>query len=164
IKLDRLQKVVSIPDILELRARAEQLLAQADRQVLEYALRIERASRPGGDFTKEEPWMKYSPKAISDLDLRLNFDKVHGPDAEELRENVIHRGATPRCGFWMLRTSAAYAVILGDKFLKPEHIKHVAPDVLRHNILLKDEAKLEHMTEDQVTAKILERVPVTAAA
>ncbi len=42
----------------------------------------------------------------------------------------------------------------------PEDVKAVAPDVLRHRVLLTFEAEAEDVSPDKVIAKILEAVEV----
>jgi MoxR-like ATPase len=42
----------------------------------------------------------------------------------------------------------------------PEDVKDVAPDVLRHRVLLSYEAEAENVTSDQVVKRLLERVEV----
>ncbi len=42
----------------------------------------------------------------------------------------------------------------------PEDVKDVAPDVLRHRVLLSYEAEAENVSSDQVVKRILERVEV----
>jgi MoxR-like ATPase len=42
----------------------------------------------------------------------------------------------------------------------PEDVKEVAPDVLRHRILLTYEAEAENVTSENLIARLLERVEV----
>ena len=44
--------------------------------------------------------------------------------------------------------------------MTPEDVKEIAPDVLRHRILLTYEAEAEDVTSDTVVERILERVEV----
>jgi len=48
----------------------------------------------------------------------------------------------------------------GRGYVKPEDIKAVAHDVLRHRILLTYEAEAEQKTSDEMITKILEKIKV----
>ncbi|NDH00412.1 MAG: ATPase, partial [Opitutae bacterium] len=42
----------------------------------------------------------------------------------------------------------------------PQDLKDIAPDVLRHRIIVSYEAEAENVTSDMIIQKILETVPV----
>ena len=52
------------------------------------------------------------------------------------------------------------AFLQGRGFVVPEDVKEVAPDVLRHRLLLTYEAEAENVTTEMVVARILECVEV----
>jgi MoxR-like ATPase len=52
------------------------------------------------------------------------------------------------------------AVFKGRGYVIPEDVKEVAPDVLRHRVLLSYEAEAENVSSDQVVSRILERIEV----
>ncbi len=74
--------------------------------------------------------------------------------------DFIAWGASPRATLALLSASRAHAFLQGRGYVVPEDVKAVAPDVLRHRVLLTYEAEAENITSDQVLAKILERVEV----
>ncbi|KAA0250198.1 MAG: MoxR family ATPase [Acidobacteria bacterium] len=74
--------------------------------------------------------------------------------------DFISYGASPRATLALLAASRAHAFLQGRGYVVPEDVKEVAPDVLRHRVLLGYEAEAENMTSDQVIARILERVEV----
>ena len=51
-------------------------------------------------------------------------------------------------------------MINGRGYVKPEDIKAVAYDVLRHRILLTYEAEAEQRTSDEIITTILDRIKV----
>ena len=69
-------------------------------------------------------------------------------------------GASPRATLALLAAARAHAFLQGRGYVVPEDIKEIAPDVLRHRVLLSYEAEAENVTSDQVVARILERVEV----
>jgi len=42
----------------------------------------------------------------------------------------------------------------------PQDLKDIAPDVLRHRIIVSYEAEAENVTSDEIIQKILDTVPV----
>ena len=48
----------------------------------------------------------------------------------------------------------------GRGFVTPQDVKDLAPDVLRHRVLLTYEAEAEEVSADDVIVKVLARVPV----
>jgi MoxR-like ATPase len=87
---------------------------------------------------------------------------TRNPKAYGLSElsDFVSYGASPRATLALLSTARAHAFLQGRGYVIPEDVKDVAPDVLRHRVLLSYEAEAENVTSDQVIAKILERVEV----
>ncbi|MGN6313067.1 MAG: AAA family ATPase, partial [Rhodanobacteraceae bacterium] len=54
----------------------------------------------------------------------------------------------------------ARAWLLGRDYVLPEDVQALAPDVLRHRVLLGYEAEAEGMRVDDIVARLLERVPL----
>ena len=48
----------------------------------------------------------------------------------------------------------------GRAYVTPQDVKDMAPDVLRHRILLTYEAEAEETTTDSIIERILAKVPV----
>ena len=69
-------------------------------------------------------------------------------------------GASPRASIALARAGAARALIEGREAVTPDDIKAVAPDVLRHRILLTYYADAEGIPVDRVIGEILEAVRV----
>jgi MoxR-like ATPase len=73
---------------------------------------------------------------------------------------LIAYGASPRASIYLAQAARAHAFLRGRPYVVPEDVKALAPDVLRHRVLLTFEAEAEDVTSDGVVAKILETVDV----
>lgn len=71
-------------------------------------------------------------------------------------------GASPRGTIALDRCARALAWLDGRDYVTPEDVRTMAYDTLRHRILLTFEAEAEGMTPDQLLARLLELVPVSA--
>ncbi len=72
----------------------------------------------------------------------------------------ITYGASPRGTIALERCARAHAWLDGRDYVTPRDIHAVAPDVLRHRILLSFEAEADGVSSDDVVAALLERIPV----
>ena len=78
---------------------------------------------------------------------------------QELSE-WIEWGGSPRASLALDRCAKAHAWLLERDFVSPEDLQQIAPDVLRHRILLSYTAESRGMDADEVIRRILELVPV----
>jgi MoxR-like ATPase len=72
----------------------------------------------------------------------------------------IQYGASPRASMALDRCARAYAWINERDFVTPEDIQVIAPDVLRHRIILSFEAEADGITTDACVQELLSRVAV----
>jgi len=72
----------------------------------------------------------------------------------------IQYGASPRASMALDRCARAYAWINERDFVTPEDIQIIAPDVLRHRIILSFEAEADGITTDACVQELLSRVAV----
>jgi MoxR-like ATPase len=70
----------------------------------------------------------------------------------------VRWGAGPRAGQAMILTAKARALLLGRFAVTLDDIKHVAPPVLRHRVLLNFKAEAEGITSDDVTLHLIESI------
>jgi len=68
-------------------------------------------------------------------------------------------GASPRAALTLLRVAKATALIAGQPYVVPEHVKHVASMVLAHRLVLGPDARMNGATGDQIVAEALHAVP-----
>jgi MoxR-like ATPase len=73
--------------------------------------------------------------------------------------SLIEFGASPRATIALAQSSRAHAFLRGRDFVSPDDVKAMAPDVLRHRVLLTYEAEAESVTSDQVVSRVLDAVP-----
>ena len=104
------------------------------------------------------------------LDPRLReyiVSLVHAtrePASVGLKELVgrIRYGASPRATIWLALTSRANAFLDGRDFVTPADIKRIAPDVLRHRVVLNFEAEAEGRTADEVVQNVIDTLVLDA--
>ncbi len=101
-----------------------------DQKIVDYIVDVVRASR--------------DPQSVGLRDLRA----------------LIQFGASPRASIYLAQAARAHAFMRGRAYVVPEDVKAMAPDVLRHRVLLTFEAEAEDVTSDAVVQKILEAVDV----
>ncbi|TAN08451.1 MAG: MoxR family ATPase [Rhodanobacteraceae bacterium] len=81
------------------------------------------------------------------------------PWAPELRGKIAW-GASPRASIALERCARAAAWLAGRDYVLPEDVQSLAPDVLRHRVVLGYEADAEGLRVDAVVQQLLERVPL----
>ena len=110
---------------------AQQLVNQIyiDDKVIEYILKIIFASRNPKDYD------------LGDI------------------KHYIEYGASPRATLAITQAAKAHAFIKKRHFVIPDDVKAVAPDVLRHRIILTYEAEAENITSETIIQKILRIIP-----
>jgi MoxR-like ATPase len=72
---------------------------------------------------------------------------------------LIEYGASPRATISLAQASRAHAFLRGRAFVTPDDVKAIAPDVLRHRVVLTFEAEAEEVTSDDLVRRVLARVP-----
>jgi MoxR-like ATPase len=72
----------------------------------------------------------------------------------------VELGASPRAGVHLLAAAKAAARLDGRGYVTPDDVASVAPDVLRHRLLLRAEAELDRYRPDDAVQAALDAVPV----
>jgi len=73
---------------------------------------------------------------------------------------MISYGASPRASIWLGMAARAHAFLSGRGYVTPQDVKSMAPDVLRHRMILSYEAEAEETCADDLIKIILERIEV----
>ncbi len=73
---------------------------------------------------------------------------------------LIRCGASPRGTINLALASKAYAFLNGRNYVSAQDIKDLAPDILRHRILLSYEAEAEGVSSEDVIRELLDKLPV----
>ncbi len=69
-------------------------------------------------------------------------------------------GASPRATIGMIEGARALALLRGRRYVLPEDITDLVPDVLRHRIVLSYEALAEGLNPDTLIERVMKAVPV----
>jgi MoxR-like ATPase len=102
----------------------------------------------------------YADKKIKEYVAEI-VDATRHPEKYKLDLNGhIEYGASPRASLWLILAAKAHAMIKGRGYVKPEDVKAIAHDVLRHRVLLTYEAEAEQKTSDEIITKILDKIKV----
>jgi MoxR-like ATPase len=112
--------------------RARDMVRQiyVDEKIKEYVLDLVLTTRQPGN------------NGLSDLNMLINF------------------GASPRASINLINASRAHAFLQGRGYVTPEDIKQIAPDVLRHRIIITYEAEAENINSDHIVQRILDHTDV----
>jgi MoxR-like ATPase len=124
------QEVRSVLDARRIAALREAVRAiPASEEILDYAVRLTRGSRPGeeGEVTAVTQWLRW--------------------------------GAGPRAGQAMILAGKARGLLQGRFHVTPEDVQAVAPAVLRHRIHPGFRAEAEGMDGEALIRLLLEQVP-----
>ncbi|MBE7471454.1 MAG: ATPase [Anaerolineae bacterium] len=73
---------------------------------------------------------------------------------------LIAFGASPRATIYLIMAARAHAFLKGRGFVTPEDIKQIAPDVLRHRVVISYEAEAEEITSAEIVQRILDQIEV----
>ena len=128
--------VSSAKSILQMREHVEQIYV--DERIKEYILRIVMATRPGNELSASE----VKPEAL-----------------REIQEGV-QIGASPRATIFLSKAAKAHALLEQRAYVTPDDIKAVAPEILRHRLILSFEAEAKRIDTDSLVFKLLESVTV----
>ena len=98
--------------------------------------------------------------ALVDYAVRLVFS-TREPAAHGLAEiaPLVQYGASPRASLGLVRASRALALLRGRDYALPQDIQDLAPDVLRHRLVLSYDALADGIPADQVVARVMQTVP-----
>ena len=75
-------------------------------------------------------------------------------------QDYIKYGASPRATISLTLAARAHAFMQGRGYVTPQDIKSIAPDVLRHRLIISYEAEAEELTPDALIHQILAEIPV----
>jgi len=103
----------------------------------------------------------YLDEQVRNYGLAL-VQATRDPEKVGLKElkPLIAFGASPRASIALALGARALAFLDGAGFVTPQHVKDIAPDVLRHRVLLSYEAEAEGVDSDAVVKRLLAAVPV----
>jgi MoxR-like ATPase len=103
--------------------------AYVDPSLIQYAVRLANATRNPEQY------------GIPDLARYLTY------------------GASPRASIHLIEAARALAHLRGRAYVLPEDVSDLAPDVLRHRLVLSYEALSDALTPDQIVQRIMQNIP-----
>ncbi|GAA2393446.1 MoxR-like ATPase [Catellatospora methionotrophica] len=103
--------------------------------------------------------------ALIDYSVRLvlatRAPADHGlPDIARL----IQYGASPRASLGLVRATRALALLRGRDYALPQDVLDIAPDILRHRLVLSYDALADEIPADYVVGRVLAAVPLPSVA
>ncbi len=131
------ERMIGVLDLVQRVMAGSQLLALqeavrsvfVDPALMEYGIRLARATR--------------DPASVGLRDL----------------VRYITYGVSPRASIYMAQAARALALVRGRNYALPEDVQSLAPDVLRHRLVLSYEALGDNVTPDDVVRAILGAIP-----
>ncbi|MBN2060907.1 MAG: MoxR family ATPase [Deltaproteobacteria bacterium] len=112
------------------------------------------------DTARKLMWSIHMEEKITDYIISISratrYPQEYGLDLGPM----INYGVSPRASIWLGYAARAHAFLSGRGYVTPQDVKSMAPDVLRHRILLSYEAEAEGKSSDDIIAILLERIEV----
>ncbi len=75
-------------------------------------------------------------------------------------EEFIEYGASPRASINLYKAAKAMAILKGKDFVSPLDVIEIAPDILRHRIILNYKAEAQGIKSDDIINKIIQHLPL----
>ncbi len=157
--------------------------AQVDRFMLKLkitypSIEEERAILDAMAFTQQNVAVKPVMEPETLLQARKVVDEVYVDD--KIKEYILsiifatreperfqlqvgeylRYGASPRATLALTVGARAHAFLNGRGYVTPQDVKSMAPDILRHRIIVSYEAEAEELTSDDLIQRILSELPV----
>jgi MoxR-like ATPase len=103
--------------------------------------------------------------ALVDYAVRLVFAtrepvRYGVPDIAQL----VQYGASPRASLGIVRAARALALMRGRDYALPQDLADIAPDILRHRLVLSYDALADDITADRIVDRLMQAVPMPTVA
>jgi len=146
--------------------------AEAEQSILALArqqARDELGERPTADVlvTQEQVFLAqqgvldlYMAPALEQYIVQLVLATRDPGSWDSELSRLVNYGASPRATIALDRCARARAWLDRRDYVSPDDIQAVIHDVMRHRVLLSYEAEADGVTVDQLTDRLLDRVPV----
>ena len=144
--------------------------AATEKSILRLNREDARGTQPGPDMTPVRQADVFAARrAVLDLFMSPDVEdyliqlviSTRNPSAYAgALSNWLRFGASPRASLALDRCARARAWIAGRDYVSPEDIQAVAPDVLRHRVLLSYQAEADGHTAQDYIDELLRLVPV----
>ena len=102
----------------------------------------------------------YVDDKIVEYVLRI-VDSTRNPEKYNLNlKSYIRFGASPRASIYLTRAARSHALINGRSYVKPDDVKSIMTEVLRHRVIPTYEAEADEIDSDEIVRRIKEGVAV----
>jgi len=102
----------------------------------------------------------YIDEKIKDYILSIVFATREPQNYNLDIKDYLQYGASPRATINLTMGARAHAFMQGRGYVTPQDIKSIAPDVLRHRVIVSYEAEAEELTSEDIIKEILSEIPV----
>jgi len=125
---------------------AVQVQAVADTQALQALQKLCRA------VYVDPSLIQYAVRLVS---------ATRQPERYELADlsKYLTFGASPRATIGMVEGARALALMRGRRYVLPEDLIDLVPDVMRHRLVLSYEALAANITPDEIVQRVLKKIP-----
>ncbi len=148
----RVEGLLDVDRVLALqRAAAEVHIAP---EVIDYAVRVVRATRMPKHLAERAATARSSQQTRAVAAARRR-DTAR---IELLDSSPVSLGASPRASIYLARAAKVRALLDGRRYVTPNDVKRLAPDVLRHRVLVTYEAEADGITSEAVVDAVLSSV------
>ncbi len=103
--------------------------------------------------------IRFDPRLEQYCVTLVHATRANGVGAPEYLRGIAY-GASPRASIYLYRCAKIHALFAGRSFTIPEDVKAVAPDLLRHRLVVTYEAEAENLTSEDVIGELLDHVEV----
>ena len=76
------------------------------------------------------------------------------------QDRYVYLGVSPRASIALMKASQAYAFMKGRNYVTPDDVQYLAPFVFGHRLILKPDARYDHVTAEEIVERIIAKVPV----
>jgi MoxR-like ATPase len=129
--------VSRVVDVAEFQAlRRASVKVHVAPPLIDYAVRLVRATR--------------DPASVD--------AQVQGSEGPFPSASCVALGASPRASMYLVRAARTRALLDGRDFATPHDLKRIAPDVLRHRVVVSYEAEADGVCSEDVVEAVLAAV------
>ncbi|HMN39306.1 MAG TPA: AAA family ATPase [Phycisphaerales bacterium] len=150
------QHVVTLRDIAQARELVDRV--HIEDKVRDYIVDLVQATRDPGVYG-----IRIGNPSNGERASRTTGGRAAGATPSipsNQAEKLIDFGASPRATISLAMAARANAFLDGRAYVTPHDVKTIAPDVLRHRIVVSYEAEAQEITSDTIAARILDSLPV----
>lgn len=168
--LDRLFFVLATQNPVEFRGTYPLPEAQMDRFAMQFALGYVDSVEEVSILSEQNfrhPILDLKPCASTEEILKVRDVVATVAVSEELKHYIVRLtgatrsheavklGASPRASIALMKAAQALALLDGQDFVGPEHIRELAADVMSHRLVLDEQAQFSGLSARGVVEEVL---------